>query len=1329
MSRVFHNCWLALWYSFATLTVLVAAVFSITRILLPQLEQYNVRIEQFATGLIGQPVKIQSLSAEWHGAGPSLVLNNVRLMGEDKVLILAQFSKVRLSFGIIESIKLGQPSFSNLAISGADLSFVRRADGQIVFAGFGWTDLSSREDVGNEQLLNWVLGQGRLSVEIKNLLFEDKLRDGRKYHFSNASVVLRNQGGHHLIDGVVSAPDSQDQARKLTVAMDMVGNVLQSGAWSGKMYLEGLRVDLAQLIGEQPVLDWRLKIGVSDFSIWGVVENAQLQSLKGEIELNDVDITLDPQGKDIMADANAKKAPDSQLEKGENSKSRHRNYGQLAGRFDWQRHGQTWKVIVDEFVIKQQGRFWPSTRIVVDYKQTIKADAAVRISSSYLRLMELREIMHFVNIEDAPGLGSIRQINPQGVLRNFYLHWYGDAENQYKIVADLENVGISPWRKMPGLKGVSGKLLMDQHSGMFTLTTQSAVLHWPGNFRDPITIRSITGDIYWRKAQKTWLVDSRNLAVVNRDIDAAGLLQLRIPTTSDQSPFVNMIVNFKNGVWKNVSAYLPVSLMNSHTVTWLDKAIMAGDIKSGGAIIHGELKDFPFNHGEGVFEVRLDMEDGKLDYAQSWPPINDLDGEVVFRGQNMGIDVREAKIFNSRVFNTTVSLTNMGRRPLVLSIHGDVQGPTQEKLDYLQQSPPLNKKFGRFINEATASGNSLLHLDLDITFNSGISSKVAGSITFDDNSLDIQSLGTVLSHLNGILKFQPGNVQGQDISGELLGQPSDFLVETLENKSNGRHVSIRAKGDFEAIDLSRRYLPVIKDLVDGGSEWDVTLNIPLPTDNDKKNNNKRPISIILETDLQGTSIRLPTPFKKETKQKLKTKIQVVLMPKGQLLIRAAYGSRFDGIYEIKTVAGETFNRGELRFGGGPVILPQGEGIRLVGKLKTFDVGIWQSLVAQVNAKRGTELQKQVDKPGTRQQSATLTEALHSADLNVEDFIIFGQHAKQLRLRLKSEGESLVANVTSQQLAGTIKIPNHLDREPIEMELDHWRLTRVDRGSQSPVDPRDIPAIRAYSKSLTYEKRTFGSVRLITTKLADGLRVEQLEVKPKSTVINGRGKWIVSGGEQKSEFEFKLESENLGETLDDLDYVGSIEGGRGQVEVKLVWSGPLTEVDLENLQGTVKLHFESGRLIEVDPGGTGRRMLGLLSLQTLPRRLMLDFSDLYADGLSFDEISGDFKLNDGDAYTTNLIMKGPGATATTKGRIGLIAQDYDQIATVTVHVADIASFIALVAAAGPWAIILPQLLKSSLDKASTFRYTVTGLWDKPKVEPIIEVYPEDEDEDQ
>ncbi|WP_348240492.1 AsmA-like C-terminal region-containing protein, partial [Salmonella enterica] len=71
------------------------------------------------------------------------------------------------------------------------------------------------------------------------------------------------------------------------------------------------------------------------------------------------------------------------------------------------------------------------------------------------------------------------------------------------------------------------------------------------------------------------------------------------------------------------------------------------------------------------------------------------------------------------------------------------------------------------------------------------------------------------------------------------------------------------------------------------------------------------------------------------------------------------------------------------------------------------------------------------------------------------------------------------------------------------------------------------------------------------------------------------------------------------------------------------------------------------------------MLGLFSVAALPRRLALDFSDLTDKGLSFDTIHGDFELRDGNAYTNNLLLRGPAAEIGVAGRTGLSSQDFDQ----------------------------------------------------------------------
>ena len=71
-----------------------------------------------------------------------------------------------------------------------------------------------------------------------------------------------------------------------------------------------------------------------------------------------------------------------------------------------------------------------------------------------------------------------------------------------------------------------------------------------------------------------------------------------------------------------------------------------------------------------------------------------------------------------------------------------------------------------------------------------------------------------------------------------------------------------------------------------------------------------------------------------------------------------------------------------------------------------------------------------------------------------------------------------------------------------------------------------------------------------------------------------------------------------------------------------------------------------------------RFLSIFSLQSIPRRLSLDFSDLTQKGYSFDSITGDYTLRNGNAFTNNMSITGPVASIAISGRIGLSNQDYD-----------------------------------------------------------------------
>ena len=131
-------------------------------------------------------------------------------------------------------------------------------------------------------------------------------------------------------------------------------------------------------------------------------------------------------------------------------------------------------------------------------------------------------------------------------------------------------------------------------------------------------------------------------------------------------------------------------------------------------------------------------------------------------------------------------------------------------------------------------------------------------------------------------------------------------------------------------------------------------------------------------------------------------------------------------------------------------------------------------------------------------------------------------------------------------------------------------------------------------------------------------------------------------------------------------------------------------------------------------------MGKRSLQTLPRRLSMDFTDIFSKGMSFDEVSGTFSVSNGHAYTNNLTMDAPSSQVEISGRIGLQDEDYDQ------HVRVIPNFSSTLPIAGALAggpglavvmLITHQLLQEPIDKLTEFEYQVTGPWRDPKITKI------------
>jgi uncharacterized protein YhdP len=151
---------------------------------------------------------------------------------------------------------------------------------------------------------------------------------------------------------------------------------------------------------------------------------------------------------------------------------------------------------------------------------------------------------------------------------------------------------------------------------------------------------------------------------------------------------------------------------------------------------------------------------------------------------------------------------------------------------------------------------------------------------------------------------------------------------------------------------------------------------------------------------------------------------------------------------------------------------------------------------------------------------------------------------------------------------------------------------------------------------------------------------------------------------------------------------------------------------------MNLALDAGQFLKAGPGAG--RLLSVLSLQSLPRRLVLDFRDVFQEGFAFDNVTGDIAIRDGVASTNNFRMRGVQAAVLMEGRADLERETQDLRVLVVPEInAGTASlaYAAINPAVGLGTFLAQLLLRKPLMAAGTREFRVSGSWADPKVERI------------
>jgi len=274
------------------------------------------------------------------------------------------------------------------------------------------------------------------------------------------------------------------------------------------------------------------------------------------------------------------------------------------------------------------------------------------------------------------------------------------------------------------------------------------------------------------------------------------------------------------------------------------------------------------------------------------------------------------------------------------------------------------------------------------------------------------------------------------------------------------------------------------------------------------------------------------------------------------------------------------------------------------------------------------------------------------------------------------------------------------------------------GGLGGVDPQSLPGIRFEAAEFGFGNRELGRVSATVERVSRGLALTGFQSATDNFQIEITGDWLRQGRGTRTSIDAEIRSTDVAAALAELGLDPVIEGEAASVTANVWWDSAPTAAWLDHLNGEVSLLVDTGTLREVNPGAG--RVVGLMSIAALPRRLMLDFRDVFEEGFAFDEISGSFRIIDGHAYTNDLKFTGPAAEIGVVGRTGLRDRDYRQQLVVAPEPSNMLPTVGgLLGGAGVGAalLIFTRLFKEPLKGIGRASYCLSGSWEEPTVEPI------------
>ena len=1298
--------------------------------IVPRIEDFRPKLENLATQTIGVPVQMGKLLAVSSGWMPTFEIHDLALLDPEGRRALT-LPKIVFAISVRSVLDLG---VEQLVIDSPTLDIRRTSTGEWRIAG-----LSLKQDnTPDSAAADWIFAQKEIVIQHGTVVWTDEFnplqRNKSALDLQDVSWILRNSARHH--QWRLDATPPSGWGDRFGLMGDLKRNLLSTHPgrfkdWSGQVHAEFPDVDLSQL---GPHLPWKVNAtkGQGALRMWVDLNHGNVKQASADLVLENVQAQLSTELQALSFKNIAGRLSVKPLHKG-------LDFSTEGLRFD-----------------TTDGLHWPGGNVNFSYAEADNGQSAKGLfHGDKLDLFALRNIALQLPLPES-ARKTLLEHKVSGLVNPLHIEWSEELGKSDKAIhvavanGRFDNFYFeggkagSETENWPSIENANISFDMNADGGQIKAAIDNGAISIHRIFEEPrIQLDAMQASVKWVKQKDQVTVPDWQLRVSNPDVTGEWHGKWKPSPIANSLGVLDLQGTIARGDAARVHRYLPLTLPQG-VRHYVRDSVLKGEVQGVAVKIKGDLQQLPFaNPKDGEFRFAGKVKDIQYAYVPpsgstrnttqepNWPAMNNVNGEIVFDRYNFKVNGASGKWGNVPFTQIKAEIPNLNGK-VVVNVQGESKTGANLALTDLRQSP-VNNMLGGLFAQAQSTGTLNARLKLSLPLAELDKTTVQGNVNLNNNDVRLQTALPLFEKAQGNINFNESGFSLVGVNAQFLGGPIklDGGSRKLPAKSTEANPLIRIQGQATANGMRQAkeisWLSALAQQANGSTAYTASLGFK---------GGQSELSI--QSQLQGLALNLPSPLNKRSDDVVAFKYDNTVQSLNQNKatrdqIQMSWGRALSASY-VRDLTGTEPRVISGRWQVGDVVGNPSQtegGVLAIVNLPSISLDDWLQVLSPPKSSPAY-----VASSNSSLSASSQAYLPNRMTLKANELAVQGRNLHNVSVNGSREGYVWRAQTDAREFSGYLEYrqSNNQNAGRIYARLARLSLPpSADQTVESLLEdsPVAIPALDIVVEDLELRGKKMGRVEIeaINTdptsprsNAGREWRLSKLNITVPEASFKANGKWVTSrDGTQQAitDINFRLDVSDAGDLLNRLGTKDALRGGGGKLEGQVSWQGSPLTLHYPTLGGRFNVNIGRGQFLQAEPGVA--KLLGVLSLQALPRRLLLDFRDVFSAGFAFDTIRGDVTIQQGIANTRNLQMKGVNAVVQMEGSSDIARETQNLrvliLPEVDAGTASLLAGIALNPAIGLSTFLAQLVLKQPLSRVNTQEFSIDGTWNDPKVTKI------------